>query len=206
MKTQMQLQTLKSVAAIFFLAGALSIVGCKKNDGGGDPAPVPVPVAVGLTACQSCFANPVPMLSSVKSQTTGNELAFDLNIYVDPAMAAGLDLNNPYIESYYMGSAAFAGVLHLTAQIPGGMGCPVTPGDYTINTINAGQINRGMISGLRFEAIGPAGRMVMMVNSSEIYNRDNIDGVTRAALNNRIGMMLNLESVNNVPCGILATY
>ena len=177
-------------------------VACQKNEGSSVGAS---PYGVGIygnygQGCTNCFANPSVLLAGVKSSTGYGEWLMRFDILANSATP--VNLADPKSPLYYSGAAALQGVITVINQLSGCMN--VAPGDYQVRTVQVGQMMMGTLSGMKLEAVGPGGRILMSVGTSTLYNPN---GVSRYDLEgNRLGMNLRLDFVNGQPCGPLSTY
>ncbi len=194
----------------------LIFVGCNKNNGGGGGQPLapvgPVgPVGPGgnwgsCAACTSGVRNPFAALVGVKSADGSQEILIALDLIIDGAVP-GFNYSDPKAFLYYQGPAVVQGVIRvLRANDP--LVCFVAPGDYTINPLSVSQAQNGVIGGGSFEAVGPGGKMLIRLGSSQVNNMSDPNGVSNGSPSNRIGLNLFIDSVSNYPhpCGQLSTY
>lgn len=204
MKNFKYFSTLKSATLLVFTLLAVSACGKK----GGDNNTVP-PVGGLYPGCVGCQVGGQPLLDNVKFNYGTYTPYFDgvLQIFPDTASAGYVDLNDTKAIVAYNGRIFVNGILNITNQFAL---CGAIPGQYTLQTVQPGYSNRGVIGGLRLIAQGPSQILLESQDYpySEVYTDPSVQpnfGVYRGSTANRIGLNMNL-TVNGQGCGTVSTY
>lgn len=198
----------KKILILTFVA--LAFLGCNKNSGGGQPvAPIGPGPGGNWANCQACtgmIRSPFAALVGVQSADVSNEILIALDLIIDGAIP-GFPYQDPKAFLYYQGPVAVQGVIRVT-QPNDPLVCNVAPGDYQLRPLTVSSAQYGVVSGGSFEAIGPGGRMLIRLGSSQVNNMTDPNGVYNGSPSNRIGLNMYIDQVQGYPypCGGLSTY
>lgn len=189
----------KYLMALFAVVSVATMSACDKKDGGAssptDPYVIP--------GCTNCIGTGGllggPYYSANSAQTmwmTLDIIAFQQNgTTIYPYYGGG---TNPVYT--YNGTAALRGTIRISAQDYSTCYAPI--GDYSINTVQAGQMSGGMLSGLRIDAVGPSGvHIVMDVSMSQVYKSSG----NYMSPPDRMNIVAQF-AINNYSCGTMNTY
>lgn len=199
-------------ALILLIAIAAAVSGCTKDSNNGGPPPPPpgagAPGAItGWGSCTTCSAslrNPVVALVGVKSATFDEKVLFALDLIIDGALP-GVNPADPKVFLRYSGPAVVQGIIRVTEANDVSV-CNAAPGDYQLDPLTVSSAYLGVVRGGNFQAVGPGGRMMIRIGDSQVNNMTDPNGVHRDSPENRIGLNMIIDSVNNVPCGRLSTF
>lgn len=199
-------QTFKMASLMMAVFGALSLTACKKNDNSeNSTVPAVRPIWTNCGNCAATIGQGIPGLIGVRSATTNENVLFSFDLIVSQ-QSGMVNWNDPKAILYYTGPVSLQGVLRV--QSAGDvMVCYAPPGDYEIRPMSSSSISSGgVLSYGTFEAISQNGsRIIFRVGSSQIYNAQDPQGVSRNSQANRIAFNLILDQVNGSYCGPLAT-
>jgi len=98
----------------------------------------------------------------------------------------------------YSGQAAIRGTMRITMQDYSS--CYAPPGDYAINTLQAGRMYAGAIQGVVLEAVGPV-RLILQVGQGAVYKSNPYGGV-----NDKLNLVMQVMYDNGQNCGTINTY
>lgn len=188
------------------LTSVLTISGCKTggSSGGGGTATV-TPWWQSCSACATNIGTAYPGLIGVHSATVDGSVLFSLDMIVDQARS-GLNWNDPKAILYYSGPVSLQGVMRVSTSNNFNV-CNAPAGDYTIQPMTTSTLaSGGSLSYGTFQAVSSTGgRVIFRIGSSSLYNYEDPNGVSSTSYTNRLQLNINIDSVNNVPCGALAT-
>lgn len=181
---------------LILLLVAMGLVACAKNNGSSSPPPPAVitPPGPNINGCANCFPGGAMMISNAQAASGYNTLEMAVDIYGNSS--GGANFADPKVMLFYSGPVYVEAYMQITSNNY----CNAPQGEYVVSTVQAGNSNLGAMNNMVLQATGPA-QMILRVNSAVIYNGD-LQGVSRDSQGNRLGINMNIESVNGQSCGI----
>lgn len=184
----------------------LGLSSCQKSGGNGNAAsPQPVtPLNPGITNCINCngLNASTPLLQNITTQDSMQSMSARFQLLGNVTTHC----TQPHEKRIFCatGASVLTGTLTIANS---NYFCGLAQGTYTISPIEPSQIQSAIISGGRYQAIGPAGaRFLLNIHWASFYNSQDINGLTLASATNRTGLTAGIIRADGSSCGTLVTY
>lgn len=186
----------------------MALSSCQKSGGGGtaaSPQPTtPTTTMPGLTNCSNCTGlnAGTPLLQKVQTQDSMQSISGEFQLMGNVTGHCTQPTEKRIICA--SGASALTGTLTITNS---NYFCGFAQGTYTISPLESSQIQSAILSGGRYQAIGPAGaRFELRLHWASFYNSQDSYGLHLNSQTNRTGLTASIIRPDGASCGTLVTY
>lgn len=194
---------MKKVTLLLMMAATVALVACGKGNsgssnnnpyyGGGGIAP----------GCTNCIGTVTPLLVGIRGSHSAAEVALDVMGDLNRMYQQGINPNDPYAVTRYIGPAQIVGYAMFTNVCPMMFG---VSGEYYLQTRTTTTITLGAMSGglsLLATPTSGSGPTIQLQVGSATFSA--AGGLYRDNPNNRVGMNFDVY-VNGQWCDRISTY
>lgn len=184
----------------------IALSSCQKSgESGNAVSPQPTtPMIPGITNCSNCTGlnSGTLLLQKVQTQDSMQSMTGDFQLMGNVTGACTQPTDKRIICA--SGASALIGTITIRNS---NYFCGFAQGTYTISPLESSQIQSAILSGGRYQAIGPAGaRFELRLHWASFYNSQDSYGLNLNSQTNRTGLTASIFRADGASCGTLVTY